>query len=62
MTGNEYRDLKIGELRAELKKLDDIASSDYSPSTKDRFLRKNRRVIHDLIALLLSPALAQICS
>jgi hypothetical protein len=62
MTGNDYRNLKIGEWRAELKKLDDIARSTYSPDTKGRLLRASHRRIHDLTALLLSPALAQICS
>jgi hypothetical protein len=62
MTGNDYRDLKIGELRTELKKGDDIARSSNSPDTKERLLRNSRRRIHDLTALLLSPALAEICS
>jgi hypothetical protein len=62
MTGNDYRNLKICEWRDELKKLDDIARSTYSPVTKRRLLGASRRRIHDLTALLLSPALAGICS
>jgi hypothetical protein len=61
MTGNDYRDLKIGELRAALQELEDIAVSTYSPDTKERVLRNVQRRMHDLTALLLSPALAAIC-
>jgi hypothetical protein len=61
MTGNDYRDLKIGELRAALQELEDVAVSTYSPDTKERVLRNIQRRMHDLTALLLSPALAAIC-
>jgi hypothetical protein len=61
MTGNDYQHLKIGELRALLKELDEVAQSTYSPETKARRLRNIDRRVHDLIALLLSPALAAIC-
>jgi hypothetical protein len=62
MMGNDYRNLKIGELRAELQRLDDLARSTCSPDTKRRLLPVSRRRIHDLTALLLSPALTEICS
>jgi hypothetical protein len=61
MTGNDYRDLKIGELRAEVEKLNDIALSTYSPETKQRMLRNVDRRVRDLTGLLTSPALAAVC-
>jgi len=60
MTGNDYQNQKIGELRAVLRELDEVAQSTYSPETKARKLRYIDRRVHDLIALLLSPALAEI--
>jgi hypothetical protein len=59
MTGNDYRDLKIGELRAEVEKLNDIALSTYSPETKQRMLRNVDRRVRGLTALLISPALGR---
>ena len=61
MTGNDYRDLKIGELRAEIDKLEGIKLSTYSPETKQRMLRNVDRRVRDLTALLTSPALAAVC-
>ncbi len=61
MTGDEYPDLKIGELRASLQALEDVAVSTYAPDTKERMLRNINRRMYDLTALILSPAMAAIC-
>jgi hypothetical protein len=62
MTGNEYRDAKISELRTVISDWNALKASTYSAETKIRLFRSFRRRAHDLIALLQSPALAAICS
>jgi hypothetical protein len=62
MSGNEFRTAKLVELQTILNDWAALDASDSSPETKIRFHNLCRRRAGDLIALLISPALAEICT
>jgi hypothetical protein len=62
MTGSEKRDEIIRDIFKLAKKRGELESSTLSPSVKKSQDSKFRREMEKLIAVLLSPALAAICT